>query len=59
MSEKIDFKYIGNKISEKYSVGDKVRKKYNFHYFQSTDIAINFDNKRIFCCNGKNIVGRL
>lgn len=53
MSEEINFKYIGNKISEKYSVGDKVRKKYNFHYFQSTDIAINVDNKRTFRCNGK------
>ncbi len=53
MSEEINFKYIGNKISEKYSFGDKVRKKYNFHYFQSTDIASDFDNKRTFRCNGK------
>ena len=53
ISEEIEFKYIGNNISEKYSVGDKVRKKYNFHYFQATNIAIDFNNKRTFHCNGK------
>ena len=53
ISEEIEFKYIGNKISEKYSVGDKVRKKYNFHYFEATNITIDFNNKRTFCCNGK------
>ena len=51
--EEIEFKYIGNKISEKYAVGDKVRKKYNFHYFQATNIVIDFNNKRTFRCNGK------
>lgn len=53
MSEEIEFKYIGNEISEKYSVGDKVIKKYNFHYFQATNIAIDFNNKRTFHYNGK------
>lgn len=53
LSEEIDFKYIGNKISEKYSVGDKVRKKYNFYYFQATNVVIEFNNKRTFHCNGK------
>lgn len=51
--EEIELKYIGNEISEKYSVGDKVRKKYNFHYFQATNIATDFNNQRTFHCNGK------
>lgn len=54
ISEEIEFKYIGNKISEKYSVGDKVRKKYNFHYFEATNMVIDFNNKRTFRFNGKN-----
>lgn len=53
ISKEIEIKYIGNKISEKYSVGDKVRKKYNFHYFQIVDISFDFSNKRTFWCNGK------
>ncbi len=32
--EEIEFKYIGNKISEKYSVGDKVRKNIIFITFK-------------------------
>lgn len=44
---------MGNKISEKYSVGDKVNKKYNFHYFEVTSIITDFNDKRTFRCNGK------
>ena len=53
ISGEMEFEYIGNKISEKYSVGDKVRKKYNFHFFQATNISIDFNNRRTFRCNGK------
>lgn len=53
LSGEPDLKYIGNKISEKYSVGDKVRKKYNFHYFEVMSLVSDFNNKRTFSCNGR------
>ena len=53
ISAEINFKYIGNEISRKYSFRDKVNKKYNFHYFQAVDAAIDFKGKRTFRCNGK------
>lgn len=53
ISEEIEFKYLGNAPSHKFSVGDKVMKKYHFYYFEATNIAMNFNNKRTFCCNGK------
>lgn len=53
ISKEIKLKYMGNKISEKYSVGDKVNKKYNFHYFEVTSIITDFNDKRTFRCNGK------
>lgn len=45
--------YLGNKISDKYSVGDKVRKKYNFHYFEIKNIGLFLDDKKSFKYNGK------
>lgn len=53
ISNEFDLKYIGNEISEKYSVGDQMQKKYNFHFFQAVDITINNNNKRPFRYNGK------
>lgn len=53
LSEAPELKYIGNEISEKYSVGDKVRKKYNFHYFEALCLVSDFNNKRTFSCNGR------
>lgn len=53
ISEETDLKYIGSKKSEKYSIGDKVRKKYNFHYFQAINIVIDFNGKKTFYHNGK------
>ncbi len=55
---KIDIEYIGNEISEKYSVGDKVRKKYNFHYFQVLNYPVEFKNKRKFQYRGKKYYWR-
>ena len=51
--ETIEFKYIGNEISEKYSAGDKISKKYHFHYFLATDIKLSNGNKKSFHFNGK------
>lgn len=48
-----DFKYIGSEISEKYSVGDRITKKYTFHYYETMDIVHKFDNVKRFYCNGK------
>lgn len=58
LSEDIECKYIGNKLSEKYSAADKVRKKYNFHYFEITNLTFENDKKGRFRSNGKNIVGK-
>ena len=49
----LQFKYIGNKVSKKYSVGDRVRKKYNFHYFQGIDINVGEKQKGRFRYKGK------
>lgn len=53
ISEDIECKYIGNKLSEKYSAADKVRKKYNFHYFEITNLTFENDKKGRFRSNGK------
>lgn len=53
ISGEFNFTYIGDEISEKYSVGDKLMKKFHFYYFQAPDITIGFNNKRSFRCNGK------
>lgn len=53
ISGNISIKYLGNEISYKYSVSDKVNKKYNFHYFQIDDIKIQLNYKRKFRFNGK------
>ncbi len=51
--ENINIKYIGNQISNKYSVADKINKKYNFHYFVVQNINLNFGKKCMFGFNGK------
>lgn len=53
LPEEIEFTYIGNDISEKFSVGDKVRKKYNFHYFQAGSTVTDFDSQQTFRRNGR------
>ncbi len=54
ISENVTVKYIGNEISSKFSVPDKIEKKYNFHYFVVTNINfLQFDKKRKFRFNGK------
>lgn len=53
IGEDIEVIYIGNKISNKYSVGDKVEKKYNFHFFWVKNFKMEDNGKRIFRFNGK------
>lgn len=50
---KVKYKYLGNEVTEKYSVSDRVIKKYNFHFFQAIDVKIENDKKLNFKCNGK------
>lgn len=52
-SGKFQIKYLGNRISKKYSVGDKVNKKYNFHYFQVETKTVILHSKRKRRFNGK------
>lgn len=49
----IDIEYLGNEKSYKFSVSDKVKKKYNFHYFMITNMNIQSNKKRAFRFNGK------
>ena len=53
LSPEINLTYIGDKISEKFSVGDKLMKKFHFYFFQASDISTSFDNKRTVRFNGK------
>lgn len=53
ISENVNINYIGNDISNKYSVSDKINKKYNFHYFTIQFINFQFDTKHMFKFNGK------
>ena len=46
-------KYIGNEIVTKFSVGDQIEKRYNFHYFEVNNIGVIFNNRQTFRCNGK------
>lgn len=46
-------RYIGNKISPKFSFSDKIEKKYNFHYFQVEKITMMNNKKHSFQYNGK------
>ena len=52
-SGNIDLEYLGNEISYKYSVSDKIDKKYNFHYFQIINIELHSRKKWCFRFNGK------
>lgn len=54
ISKNVNINYIGNQISSKYSVFDKIYKKYNFHYFTIQYENFDFDRKRKFKFNGKN-----
>ena len=51
--EDINFRYMGNKLSTKFSVSDKVQKKYNFHYFLAIGNDFHFSKKRTFKYKGK------
>lgn len=53
ISDEIHIKYLGNEISEKFSISDKVSKRYNFHYFQVADVVIECGKRNTFYCNGK------
>lgn len=53
VADDIELEYIGNRISYKYSVSDKIDKKYNFHYFQATNIQIYSNKNYPFRFNGK------
>ncbi len=53
IDEEINIEYIGNDISKKYSVSDKVIKKYNFHYFQVRNYPVKFKSKHTFKFRGK------
>ena len=44
---------MGNKLSTKFSVSDKVQKKYNFHYFLAIGNDFHFSKKRTFKYKGK------
>lgn len=46
-------RYLGNEISRKYSVADKINRKYNFHFFQVDDLTIDDNGKQSFQLNGK------
>ena len=59
ISEEIEFKYIGNNISEKYSVGDKVRKNIIFITFKQRILRLILIINEHFIVMGKSIVGRL
>ncbi len=50
---KFTCKYNGNEISEKFSVGDKVNKKYRFYYFEIKSTSFNNIKKRVFYYKGK------
>lgn len=52
-SNNITITYLGNIISNKYSVGDKINKKYNFHFFEISTIEIQSAKKYSFRSNGK------
>lgn len=49
----IEISYIGNNISCKPSIPDKINKKYNFHYFQIMSASIDINSKKTFRFNGK------
>lgn len=53
ISGEISLKYIGNIMSEKYSVGDRVNKKYLFYFFQATDAKFRNNSRKAFRINGK------
>ena len=53
ISESIAIEYIGNEISNKCSVPNKIEKKYNFYFFIIANIILQFDKKHIFQFNGK------
>lgn len=53
ISEDINFKYMGNELSTKFSVGDKVQKKYNFHFFLVMGNDFGLSKKRTFKYKGK------
>ena len=53
ISESIAIEYIGNEISNKCSVPNKIEKKYNFYFFIIANISLQFDKKHIFQFNGK------
>lgn len=53
IKREVTITYIGNEIKEQYSVGDKVNKKYNFHYFQIAGSESIGGGRKRFYCNGK------
>ncbi len=53
VSEDISFRYLGNKLSTKFSVSDKVQKKYNFHFFLVTGGDFHIIQKENFQYKGK------
>lgn len=53
ISDDVHLKYLGNEVSEKFSIADKVTKRYNFHYFQVDDVVIKCGKRNTFSSNGK------
>lgn len=53
INETINIKYIGNFVSQKYSYGDKVQKKYRFHVFDVKLVNTNIASNKKFRFGGK------
>lgn len=56
LAENIKIEYLGNRISIKYSVGDKIEKKYNFHFYRINHMEKLFNKCKRFSHNGKKYV---
>ena len=53
ISGRFTCKYNGNQVSEKFSVGDKVNKKYRFYFFEVKTTSFFEIKQLVFNCKGK------
>jgi hypothetical protein len=53
IDDNIDIEYIGNEISHKHSIPDRIEKKYKFHFFMVNNIKISSAKNCSFQFNGK------